>query len=427
MKDTELETEVFEGLVIGCLLLDALLINPMREIITKDDFSNLLYGKFYMVIGNLVDQDHPVDIFIVSGILQEDMPSVNVTYELGSLAKEVASTKNALFYAEQIKLKNKRAQLCRSLHNLALDAATSRSLSELIEEGQNQLQIISTAIQPEKPKACMSNILSLVVDEISDALDGKHVLKLATGFRGLDSLLQGIRAGQLLILAARPSMGKTTLALNFMRNIMLVQDKRVLLYSFEMGEAEIARSLIAMTGSIPLSLLKDDQLNKSDIHMGRFGWAVGELNRGKLELISDSSTIGKLKTSARDAKKANPDLSLIIIDYLQLMSKPKSENRVLEISAITRELKLLARELEIPIIALSQLNRNSEGRADKTPVLSDLRDSGSIEQDADIVLFIHRNESDARVIVGKNRSGATGEARLAFDGATATFKELSNG
>jgi len=413
--------------VIGGILIDHAQLPIVKAVIEPTDFQDDLMFRTFVAMDQLIALGKPIDMLLLEGMIQPEMPEVNVFSTLAEIMRATPCAKNAYHYAMQMRSLQARKRLSESLAHIQGLNDFQQPLGEIIDLAQTKLQTISAEVTITEKKSTMSTMLSAVVDEISNAIDGEKKLKINTGYKQLDDLLQGIRAGQLIVLAARPSMGKTTLALNIMQNAMLRQDKRALLFSFEMGEDEITKSLIAMTGCIPLSYLKDDKLNEHDGYMSRFAYAVGELDKAKIETVSTGSTIGKVKAYAYQAKKLNPDLSLIVIDYLQLMTKPKTESRVHEISAITRELKLLAKELELPIIVLSQLNRNSEGRVDKTPVLSDLRDSGSIEQDADTVLFIHRNAQNARVIVGKNRSGAVGVAELFFDGSTATFRSSNNG
>src|SRR6202789_1260289 len=350
-------------------------------------------------------------------MLQHEIPAINIFSTLAEIMRNTPAAINTYLYAEQLRIENNRSILNHTMNNIVYLNKTKEPLGEILDKATQDLVSLSQNITSKEIGMNMAKVLAIMVDEMDAAFDGQRQLKLLTGFKQLDNYLQGLRPGQLIVLAARPSQGKTTLALNIMHDIMIAQEKHVMLFSLEMGETEIARSLLSMHSAIPLALLKDDRIAENELMFTRFGWAVGSLNKGKMQVVTEGATIGKIKQAARDYKRKYPELSFIVIDYLQLISKPKSESRVLEIAAITRELKLLAKELNIPIMALSQLNRNNEARVDKTPILSDLRDSGSIEQDADMVIFIHRNDKEAKIIVGKNRSGACGELRLCFDGA----------
>ncbi len=409
--------------VLGGLLNNYQLMDEVKSIIGPDDFSNPLDRKIFMAMETLHDLKKPFDILILDEYLKPELPAVDTFSFLAQLAKCVPITKHVPYYAQQLKTESQREALSNSLNNAANMNQSKEPLPEIIDKTQNHLNELSATLGA-KTTLTVAQVMATIVNEVSDAFEGITPQKLNTGFKGLDFYLQGLRPGNLAIIAGRPSMGKSTFALNIVQHIIMNEKKPVMIFSFEMSEIEILRSMIASMGHIPLKHLKGE--DTPNIDLSRLTWSIGQINNCAIELITTGATIGALKRRARDYVLKHPDCGAIVIDYIQLMSKPKTENRVLEISAITRELKLLAKDLNLPIIALSQLNRNADGRPDKTPILSDLRDSGSIEQDADIVMFVHRVERDAKIVVAKNRSGPCGEARLIFDGSVATFKEQYN-
>jgi replicative DNA helicase len=268
----------------------------------------------------------------------------------------------------------------------------------------------------------IGTILTDVMENLEELYErGNSITGTATGFPDLDELLNGLQPSTLNIIGARPSMGKTALALCIATNVAKTSRLPVLFFSLEMGHLELAQRILSLEAKIDSKKIRTGRLEQAD--WTKISNAIGRL---EVELLIDENpnvTVMEIRAKARRVKARTGGLGLIVVDYLQLMSGTGAENRQLEISEISRGLKILARELEVPIIALSQLSRNLETRGDKRPMLADLRESGSIEQDADVVMFIYRDEvynpesqdkAIAEVIVGKHRSGPTGMVKLVF-------------
>ncbi len=421
-----LDVYLMEQTLLGAILRDNAQLEAVMDIVTVADFSEEAHKQVYAAMLRLKGCGKPIDFFMLEQELSSFSGGPNVWFYVAQLASNVPieSARNAEAYATELRINSGRNKLATALDYCKQQNESRVPLPELLEKTSAELNEISNLVCPKKTGTMLSDGLSILLDELSDLMDGNEEFKLNTGFKQLDGLLNGMRAGNLVVLAGRPSMGKTTFAINILRNILLYHEMPpCLFFSFEMNVSEILRSLICCTGGLPLNDLKRSSV--SDSSLAKLTYATGVLNKAPLKIVTQGSTIGMLKAEARNYKKKYPALSFILIDYLGMISKPKSENRNLEIGAITRELKLLAGELQIPILLLSQLNRDSDKKNDTTPQLHNLRDSGSVEQDADVVMFVHRKDRDrnVKIIVAKNRSGACGEVPLIFDGATATFKD----
>jgi len=291
--------------------------------------------------------------------------------------------------------------------------------------GQRQMTDSTVAIQ---------ELLDLMLDRLEMLYDrGEAVTGLPTGYQELDRLLSGLQPSNLVIVGARPSMGKTAFALGMAAHAALHAHKPVLFFSLEMSHIEITSRLICSEARVPSDRIRSGRLQDSD--WPKITHAIGRLSEAEL-FIDDNSqvTVMEIRAKARRLKAQLGSLGMIVVDYLQLMTgRGRAENRQVEISEISRSLKLLARELDTPVVALSQLSRGLEMRADKRPVLADLRESGSIEQDADVVMFIYRDEvynaevagGSAEILVSKHRSGPTGRVELAFLGQYTRFHDMA--
>lgn len=414
-----------EQTILGAIIKDNSQFDTVTAIIGLDDFTHPLHKEIFTAMQTLREVGKPIDFFMLGDILKPNYDDVSMWNYGKELMESVPVPKHAAEYAKSLRVYTKRKMLDSLLSKGSQLNVSGKPLDDVIDNVRTELLALGSEDAANR-SVSLQDGLSQFFDDIAAALDGNAPLKLNTHFPQLDNLLQGMRPGNLIIIAGRPSSGKTTFALNIVRNILLYQKKAVQLFSFEMSQSEIVRSLLAMTGSIPLAHLKDDNITDGSMLKARY--AVQQLKDAQINMCFTGATIGNVKKECKAAKERNPDLGLIVIDYLQLMSKPKSESRVMEITAITRELKLLAQELQVPMIALSQLNRNSDnGTIVREPRLSDLRDSGSIEQDADVVMFVHRDlkETNAKIMVAKNRSGIVSDISLIFDGSTATFKDFS--
>lgn len=417
-----IEISHLEQSILGAILLDNKQLQLISEVIKPLDFFDPVNRIVFETMGKLEADGIPIDIVTLESAITIPNQEETIFSYLAGIIKNTASAANGLAYAKILHEQTVRRELNNVLTKIQFSNTPDRTLNEVLDDAQRGIMELSSEIS-NKDGSTLEDCFTAFFTELDEALQGNGPKRLKTGYSLLDDLLQGMRGGNLIIIAGRPSMGKTTFALNICKNILLNERVPIQFFSFEMGEAEIIRSLLAMTGTVPLTHLKD--ICMPDMSMGRTMHALKELNDAKAELQIHTigSTIAAVKIAARRHKILKPNLGLIVIDYLQLISKPNSENRVLEVSAITRSLKLLARELDVPIIALSQLSRKNQERADTTPRLSDLRDSGSIEQDSDVVMFVHRVDEKARIVVGKNRSGPIGDVELIFNGVCAQFKQ----
>jgi replicative DNA helicase len=351
------------------------------------------------------------------------------------LAKNTPSAANVSAYASVIR---ERA-IVRELIGVAHDIADvgynpeGRNSADILDFAESKVFEIAEKRtgENEGPKD-ITTVLTKTVNRLDELVkQGLDITGVSTGYTDLDSKTSGLQRSDLIIVAARPSMGKTTFAMNLCENAMMLQDKPVLVFSLEMPAEQIMMRMLASLSRVNQTHIRTAQLD--DEEWARMSGTIKTLKKKDNLYIDDSSglTPMELRTRARKIARDKGGLSLIMIDYLQLMRVPSlSENRTLEIAEISRSLKALAKELEVPVVALSQLNRTLEQRADKRPINSDLRESGSIEQDADLIMFIYRDEvyneasemkGIAEIIIGKQRNGPIGTSRLTFQGQFSRF------
>lgn len=422
-----------EQAVLGCLLIDWTPLEKLVGWIAIEDFYHPHHRKIFEVILSLVLKDEPIDVFTVASHF-DDFPY------LVKLADAVITTQRIMAYANIVKEKSTLRQLLE----------ISRSIQENAhEEGIDAEELIEYAllnvqkIQQEKnihtgDFELIKPIIEREIERIKNPNgDGDNLLGFATGFKDLDKLISGLYPGDFVILAGRPSMGKTALSVNLAESIALKYSKDVGVFSMEMDKTQIARRLISSTGKV----------NYQDLNQGKMGdnkWtqiahSLTTLCDLKMHVdesgsLSINDIVSRARKLSRDCKG---NLGLIVIDYIQLASGSKIkryENRAQEVSDISKQLKALAKELKIPIIALSQLNRGLENRDDKRPMMSDLRESGALEQDADLIMFIYRDEiyypkskhkGMAEIIIGKQRNGPIGTIYLNFKGEYSSFENCA--
>lgn len=431
-----------EQAIIGGLLLDNETWTDVSERVVDRDFYTTAHRRIFSTIETLTSNDIPVDIVTLSEKLEDtqDLESVGGIAYLAELLQNTPSTANITNYADIVR---ERA-IVRELIGVANEIAEAgydtegRDSSELLDFAETKVFQIAEARsnQNEGPQA-IKDILKETVAKIDDLCKNPRdgVTGLSSGYNDLDQMTTGFQPGDLIIVAARPSMGKTTFAMNLAEHAALNADKPTIIFSLEMPADQIMNRMLASLGRIDQGKIRTGALDEND-------WASLSstmsilLDRGKM-FIDDSSglTPTEVRSRARRIARDNGGVSLIMVDYLQLMRVPSlSDNRTLEISEISRSLKALAKELRCPVIALSQLNRGLEQRADKRPINSDLRESGAIEQDADLIMFIYRDEvyhedSDlkgiAEIIIGKQRNGPIGKVRLAFQGRFSRFDDYT--
>ncbi|MDE2419554.1 MAG: replicative DNA helicase [Gammaproteobacteria bacterium] len=433
-----------EQAVLAALMTISESWEQVSEIITENSFYAIRHRLIYKAIGHLAAANMPYDAVMVSDWLGgqhllED--SGGEAYLMQLLAESPASLFNLPAYAEKVRehavLRDLIAVGNDVLHT-AYDAK-GQPVSEILDSVESKVFAISeqhnNRTAESGPKA-INNVLKSVLNTVEE-LQGSDsaITGLTTGFIELDNKTLGMQKGDLIIVAARPSMGKTTFAMNLVESVLFGSNLPALVFSMEMPADSIAVRLLSSFGSIDQGRLRSGRLEEGD--WIRLTSTMGQLQDKHL-YIDDSSALPPNEVRARArriAKMHNGSLGVIMIDYLQLMKVPgMGDNRVGEISEISRSLKALAKEMNCPVIALSQLNRSLENRPNKRPIMSDLRESGAIEQDADLIMFIYRDEvynkeskemGTAEIIIGKQRNGPIGTVRLAFQGQFTRFTNLS--
>ena len=430
-----------EQSVLGALLLDKDAIIKIADILYADDFYDDRHRIIYLSVLALYDERSSLDILTVSNKLEEggSLDKIGGISYLTTLVNSVPSAAHIVHYAQIVRRKGTlRRLISRATEIVELGFHENTDLETLLDEAEQKLFSVSQKYLKQNFVA-----LSEVLHETFDRLDELHREKgklrgVPTGFSDLDNKLAGLQKSDLIILAARPSMGKTSLALDIIRHVAMVEKKAVGIFSLEMSKDQLVDRLLAAEANVDLWLMRTGKLNDlgPDNDFERIGHALGRLSEAQI-FIDDSGSLNimELRTKARRLQ-AEHDLDLIVVDYLQLMQGRSPENRVQEVSEISRSLKILAKELNVPVLALSQLSRAVGQRGgDKKPQLSDLRESGSIEQDADVVMFIYRDEmyngKDSKkphiadILIRKHRNGPTGDIELFFDAEKTSFKNLA--
>ncbi len=428
-----------ERSLLGSLLIDKEGVIKIADLVTKDDFYDENHGLIFAAIIELFHKNRPIDIITVSESLSAlgKLDTIGGNDYLADLTISVPTSAHVFEYAQIVKTKAVLRRLIHTGNSIAsfgFDETTE--INTLLERSEQSLfQITQTFIKNKLTH--IRDILDLRYEEYANIHeDPKQAerTRIMTTFKNLDNKLQGLRGGDLVILAARPSMGKTAMALNIAQNV--AKKKNVAIFSLEMSKEQLTDRMVCAAMGIDSWKLQKGEL--SDEEFARIGDALSELSQARM-FIDDSASMNLLEIKSKCRRlKMESGLDLIVIDYLQLINGSNPMNRVQEISDISRGLKSLARELSVPIIALSQLSRAVESRASKEPILSDLRESGSIEQDADIVLMIYReeyynnaemNENDMNkgkttIFIRKNRNGPVGNADFVFDGKYMKFREV---
>ena len=425
-----------EESLIGAMLLSPEAVSIAFETVSPEDFYRPLYGQIFSAIIALAHAGEPVDYVTVQAKLQERGAAAVELAVLSSLQLNTPSAANAQHYAELVREKAQQRRLIAVAGEIVDDAyVATDDVIGLIDEAERKIN----AIGDDRRADSVSPLQRLLLTE-ADILEQRGETRgqlngLETGYRSLDQILQGLQKSSMTIVGARPATGKTAFALGILIHVGAVVNRPALFFSLEMSRQELAERILASTARIDSSKLRTGDLSEAD--WNRAHEAFGFLQSAKVFIDDNPAlTIMDVRARARRVKQQNGDLGVVIIDYLQLMSsRGRAENRQVEVSEMSRSLKILARELECPVVALSQLSRKLEERADKRPMMSDLRESGSLEQDADVVLFLFRPEiygevsndmkSDAEIIVGKNRNGPTRTAHLTWRGEFARFDNVA--
>ncbi|EIW88700.1 MAG: replicative DNA helicase [Alishewanella agri] len=427
-----------EQSVLGGLMLDNEAWDRVSEKVVEHDFYLRSHRLIFNAMARLAEGNQPIDLITVSEALEanQQLDDIGGFAYLGEIAKNTPSAANILAYADIVRERAVVRDMIGVAHDIA-DAGydtQGRTAAELLDFAETKVfKIAEQRAKANEGPEPINSILAKTIDKI-DALyrsPQNGITGVSTGYVDLDKMTNGLQPSDLIIVAARPSMGKTTFAMNLCEHAAITSDKPVLIFSLEMPSDQIMMRMLASLGRINQTKVRTGQLEDED--WARLSSAIELLNsKGKM-YIDDASglTPTEVRSRARRIAREHGGLSMIMVDYLQLMTVPgMSENRTLEIAEISRSLKALAKELKVPVVALSQLNRSLEQRADKRPVNSDLRESGSIEQDADLIMFIYRDEvyhedtadkGTAEIIIGKQRNGPIGRVRLTFHGHFSRF------
>jgi replicative DNA helicase len=420
-----------EQSVLGGLLLDNSAWDRAGDLLTDSDFYRYEHKAIYRSIGELVAATKPADVITVFEQLQMHGKAEEcggVAY-LNALAQSVPSAANLRRYAEIVRERAVLRKLIEASDEIATNAFNpqGRSVSQILDEAEGRVfQIGEEGQRSKQGFQSMDQLVVQLIDRVTELHDNgaEDVTGVRTGFIDLDRMTAGLQPGDLIVLAARPSMGKTAFALNIAENVAVHEQLPVVVFSMEMGASQLALRMVGSLGRIDQSHLRTGRLN--DDEWGRLSEAVDKLKSASV-FIDETAALNPAELRARARRQARMcgKLGLIVVDYLQLMSgsSGSDENRATELGEISRGLKALAKELQCPVIALSQLNRSVETRNDKRPMMSDLRESGAIEQDADVIMFIYRDDyynkdskepGVAEIIIGKQRNGPTGDLKLTF-------------
>ena len=425
-----------EQSVLGGMMLSKDAIADVVEVLRGHDFYKPAHEMIYEAIIDLYGRGEPADAVTVADLLnkRQELTRVGGPAVLHELIQSVPTAANAGFYAEIVHEKAVLRRLVSAGTKIVqLGQQQDGEVEEIVNEAQAEIYKVAENRQSEDYVA-LSGILENTVDEIEAAgSQGEGMSGVPTGFYEFDELTQGLHGGQMIVVAARPAVGKSTLALDFARSAAIKHNMTTVFFSLEMGKNEIAMRLLSAEATIALQDLRKGTIR--DEQWSKIAATVGRLNEAPF-YIDDSPNMSMMEIRAKCRRlKQKHDLKLVVLDYLQLMSSGKRvESRQQEVAEFSRALKLLAKELEVPVIALSQLNRGSEQRTDKKPQVSDLRESGSIEQDADMVILLHREDiydkespraGEADLIVAKHRNGPTKTIVVGFQGHYSRFSNMA--
>ena len=432
-----------ESSVLGGLLLDNGAWDRVGDLLTDSDFYRFEHRLIYAAIGTLVNSSRPADVITVHEQLQNlgKADETGGLAYLNALAQYVPGAGNIRRYAEIVRERSILRKLVSASDEIATSAFNpqGRPVERILDEAEQKVfNIGEEGSRMKQGFQAMNSLVVQLLDRVQEMADNPNdVTGVPTGFVDLDRMTAGLQAGDLVVLAARPSMGKTAFAINIAEHVALNEGLPVAVFSMEMGAAQLAVRIVGSIGRIDQGHLRTGKL--TDEEWPRLTEAIERLRNVSLHIDETPGlTPAELRANARRLARQCGKLGLIVVDYLQLMSGSSSgdENRATELGEISRGLKALAKELQCPVIALSQLNRSVEQRTDKRPMMSDLRESGAIEQDADIIMFIYRDDyynKDSRepgvaeIIIGKQRNGPTGTVKLAFLKPLTRFESLAMG
>ena len=432
-----------EQSLLGGLLIDNSALDQVGDTISSKDFYRQDHRLIFIHINDLINSDNPADVVTVAESLEKnsELASIGGISYLGSLAENMPSVANIRGYAKIIRDNS----ILRNLITVGSEIVEGAFLpkgkdaQQLLDEMEAKLFSIAEAQSNRLGYKDFQKVIADVVRNLEErGQNPETVTGLSTGFVDLDNLTTGLHGGELVIIAGRPSMGKTALAMNIAESCAVDQNKAVAIFSMEMGSEQIVTRLLGSVAKVDQQKMRTGKMDDDD--WAKIANGLGRLNEAPI-FIDEGSALNSYELRARARRldrSIEGGLGLIVVDYIQLMSPlggPQGENRATEISEISRSLKSLAKELNIPVVALSQLNRNVDSRPDKIPQMSDLRESGAIEQDADVIMFIYRqvvyskdpaDEGIAEIIVAKQRNGPIADIKLTFVGEHTRFENYAN-
>ncbi len=435
-----------EQSLLGALLIDNQAFDRVADTVAGEDFYRDDHRRIWRHIAKLIEANRPADVVTVSESIEasEDKDKTGGAAYLAALAQNTPSALNIRRYAELVReraIQRRLAQVATEIAENAL-APTGKDVGQLLDEAESKIfQIAESGARKDQGLVGISPVLAKVferIDHLHSQDNPSDITGVPTGFTELDQRTAGLQPGDLIIVAGRPSMGKTAFALNIAEHVALHPSVRlpVAVFSMEMSASQLAMRMLSSMAKLDQSRLRTGRLN--DEEWGRLTDEIGRLNEARIH-VDETAALNalELRARARRMKREYGKLGLVVVDYLQLMSaSSQGENRATEISEISRSLKALAKELDVPVIALSQLSRAVEQRNDRRPMMSDLRESGAIEQDADVILFIYREEvyspdkeeakGRAEVIIGKQRTGPIGRVDLTFLGRYTRFANFQD-
>jgi len=433
-----------ESSVLGGLLLDNGAWDRVGDLLVDSDFYRHEHRLIYTAVGALINASKPADVITVSEYIQNQGKTAEMggLGYLNSLAQYVPSASNIRRYAEIVRERSILRKLVSASDEIATNAFNpqGKAIDRILDEAEQK--IFNIGEEGSRMKQGFQSMDTLVVellDRVQEMADNPNdITGVPTGFYDLDRMTSGLQSGDLVVLAARPSMGKTAFAINIAEHVALNEGLPVAVFSMEMGASQLAVRVVGSIGRIDQGRLRTGKLH--DDEWPRLTEAIEKLRTVSLHIDETPGlTPSELRANARRLSRQCGKLGMIVVDYLQLMSGSGGsggDNRATELGEISRGLKMLAKELQCPVIALSQLNRSVEQRTDKRPMMSDLRESGAIEQDADIIMFIYRDDyynkdskepGVAEIIIGKQRNGPTGTVKLTFLKNLTRFESLASG
>jgi replicative DNA helicase len=434
-----------EQSVLGALLLDNSAFDKIADLVSADDFYRDDHRRIYRHIVKLVDQARPADMVTVGESISasEDKDRTGGPAYLGALAQNTPSALNIRRYAEIVRERSVQRRLAFVATEIAESALTpsGKEVGQLLDEAEARImEVGEKGARGTQGFEQIQPVLARVIERVDFLYRQENksdVTGLSTGFYELDKLTAGLQEGELVIVAGRPSMGKTAFALNIAEHVAVGHGIPVAIFSMEMAASQLATRLLGSIARVDQQKLRTGRLG--DEEWSHLSTAMSKLHEAPM-FIDETGGLNslELRTRSRRIHRQCGKLGLIVVDYLQLMSATsEGENRATEVSEITRSLKSLAKELKAPVVALSQLNRALESRTEKRPMMSDLRESGAIEQDADLILFVYRDEvyspdkeeskGRAEIIIGKQRNGPIGKVDLTFLGQFTRFENLAHG